>query len=118
MPINSQVFFFSALPFLVSLIVELVNIKMNNWRMIILPPTTESHSEFFISYEQFSRARFPFPDSSCSKNEPSLLWHLRKPPIPWISCLNTFLRYASRCGIGDSKSHVKKHDRTRDVASM
>ena len=92
-------FFFSALPFLVSLIVELVNIKMNNWRMIILPPTTESHSEFFISYEQFSRARFPFPDSFCSKNEPSLLWHLRKPPIPWISCLNTFF-YDMRAAAG------------------
>ena len=53
MPINSQVFFFSALPFLVSLIVELVNIKMNNWRMIILPPTTESHSEFLYLMSSF-----------------------------------------------------------------
>jgi hypothetical protein len=39
-------FLFSALPFLVLLIVELVNSKMNNWRIIILPPTTESHSDF------------------------------------------------------------------------
>lgn len=37
----------SAIPFLVLLIVELVNFKMNSWRMISLPTATESHSDFF-----------------------------------------------------------------------
>lgn len=52
-------FFFSAPPFLVLLIVEPDNFKMNNWRIIILPPATDSHSDFFISYdERFSVSRF------------------------------------------------------------
>lgn len=40
-------FFFPTIPFLVLLIVELVNFKMNSWRMISLPTATESHSDFF-----------------------------------------------------------------------
>lgn len=32
---------------------------MNNWRIIILPPATDSHSDFFISYdERLSVSRF------------------------------------------------------------